>query len=125
MSKKILIIGSGIAGISSSLKLKSFGLESTIIDKGNFIGGRVGTREIKSKDNSNYFFHGAQFFTAKSDNFQNIVQNGINNGYIKEYGSFLPPRYRGFKSMRDFLINLSQDLNIIQNVKVTHLKPHI
>ena len=32
MSKKILIIGSGIAGISTSLKLKSFGLESTIIN---------------------------------------------------------------------------------------------
>ena len=124
MSKKILIIGSGIAGISSSLKLKSFGIESTIIDKGNFLGGRVGTREIKIKDNSNYFFHGAQFFTAKSDSFQKIVQNGINNGYLKEYGRFSPPRYRGFKSMRDFLINLSQKLNIIQNVKVTHLKPH-
>ena len=124
MSKKILIIGSGIAGISSSLKLKSFGLESTIIDKGNFIGGRIGTRDIRSKDNSSYFFHGAQFFTAKSENFQKIVQNGINNGFIKEYGRFSPTRYRGFKSMRNFLINLSQNLNIIQNVKATHLTPY-
>ena len=78
MSKKILIIGSGIAGISSSLKLKSYGFESTIIDKGNFIGGRIGTREIKIKNKSNFFFHGAQFFTAKSDNFKKVVQNGIN-----------------------------------------------
>ena len=124
MSKKILIIGSGIAGIASSLKLKSFGFESTIIDKGNFIGGRVGTRNIKSKDNSNYFFHGAQFFTAKSHSFQKVIQNGINKGYIMEYGNFSPPRYRGFKSMRDFLMNLSQNLSITQNVKVTHLKPH-
>jgi len=124
MSKNILIIGSGIAGISSSLKLKSFGLESTIIDKGNFIGGRIGTRDVESADNSNYFFHGAQFFTAKSDNFKKIVQTGINKGYIKEYGKFLPPRYRGFKSMRDFLINLSQNLSITQNIKVTHIKPH-
>ena len=124
MSKKILIIGSGIAGISSSLKLKSFGFESNIIDKGNFIGGRIGTRSIKSKDNSNYFFHGAQFFTAKSHSFQKVIQNGINKGYIMEYGNFSPPRYRGFKSMRDFLMNLSQNLSITQNVKVTHLKPH-
>ena len=123
MSKEILIIGSGIAGISSSIKLKSFGLESTIIDKGNFIGGRIGTRDTKSEDNSNYFFHGAQFFTARSDNFQEIVQTGIDKGYIKEYGRFLPPRYRGFKSMRDFLLNLSQNLSITQNVKITHLKP--
>ena len=47
MSKKILIIGSGIAGISASLKLKSYGFETTIVDKGNFIGGRIGTREKK------------------------------------------------------------------------------
>ena len=78
MSKKILIIGSGIAGISSSLKLKSYGLEATIIDKGNFIGGRIGTREVIIKDKSYYFYHGAQFFNAKSDNFQKIIQNGVN-----------------------------------------------
>ena len=47
MSKKVIIIGSGIAGISSSLKLKSYGLNSIIIDKGNFIGGRISTRSKK------------------------------------------------------------------------------
>ena len=70
MSKKILIIGSGIAGIAASLKLKSYGLESTIVDKGNFIGGRIGTREEKVGKNTYYFFHGAQFFTAKNNNFK-------------------------------------------------------
>lgn len=124
MSKKILIIGSGIAGIASSLKLKSHGVEATIVDKGNFIGGRMGTRDFKIKDKSHYFFHGAQFFSAKSDNFQKVIQNGVNKKYIKVYGSFSPPRYRGFKSMRNFLVNLSQNINIIQNVKVTHLMPY-
>ena len=47
MSKKVIIIGSGIAGISSSLKLKSYGINSIILDKGDFIvvaqlvGGRL------------------------------------------------------------------------------------
>ena len=124
MLKKILIIGSGIAGISSSLKLKSYGFETTIFDKGDFIGGRIGTREITVKNKSHFFYHGAQFFTAKTFNFQSIVQRGINRGYIKKYGNFTPPRYRGFKSMRNFLINLSQNLNITQNVKVTRLRPY-
>ena len=44
MSKKVIIIGSGIAGISASLKLKSYGIYSIILDKGNFIGGRISTR---------------------------------------------------------------------------------
>ena len=124
MSKRILVIGSGIAGISSSLKLKSYDLNPTIIDKGDFIGGRIGTREIKIREKSNYFFHGAQFFTAKSYGFQKIVQNGINKGYIKEYGKFSPPKYRGFESMREFLEKISKNLSITQNVKVTDITPH-
>jgi len=36
MQKKVLIIGSGIAGISSSLKLKTYGIDSVLVDKGRF-----------------------------------------------------------------------------------------
>jgi renalase len=122
MSKKILIIGSGIAGIAASLKLKSYGLESTIVDKGNLIGGRIGTREQKLGKNKYYFFHGAQFFSAKNNNFQNIINVGIEKNYIKEFGDFSPSRFRGFPSMRNFLSNLSKDINILQNYKVTDLK---
>ena len=65
MSKKVIIIGSGIAGISSSLKLKSYGINSIIVDKGNFIGGRISTRGVNKDSSSSFFFHGAHFFTAK------------------------------------------------------------
>jgi renalase len=122
MSKKILIIGSGIAGISASLKLKTYGLESTIVDKGNFIGGRIATREQKIGKNTYYFFHGAQFFSAKNNNFQNIINAGIQKNYIKEFGNFYPSKFRGFPTMRNFLSNLSKDINILQNYKVTRLK---
>ena len=85
MSKKILVIGSGIAGISSSLKLKSYGINSIIVDKGNFIGGRIGTREIRNSSSSSFFFHGAQFFTAKTNEFKKIISTGVNGKYIKEF----------------------------------------
>ena len=122
MSKKVLIIGSGIAGIAASLKLKSYGLESTIADKGNFIGGRIGTREEKVGKNTYYFFHGAQFFTAKSNNFKKVINLGIKEHYIKKFGNFSPPRFRGFPTMRNFLSNISGDINIQQNIKITGLK---
>jgi len=105
MSKKVIIIGSGIAGISSSLKLKSYGINSIIVDKGNFIGGRISTRQVNNK-NCSYFFHGAQFFTAKTNNFKKIIQTGIRERYIKEFGNFNPKRFRGNKTMKDFLLNL-------------------
>ena len=59
MQKSVLVIGSGIAGISASLKLKTYGVNSIIIDKGRFIGGRISSREIKDTNSTNYFFHGA------------------------------------------------------------------
>ncbi len=122
MSKKILIIGSGIAGISSSLKLKSYGINSIIVDKGNFIGGRMSTRKINDESNSS-FFHGAQFFTAKTHTFKKIISSGIEGKYIKEFGNFDPKRYRGNETMRDFLLNLSKELHIKQKVKITEIEP--
>ncbi len=123
MSKKVIIIGSGIAGISSSLKLKSYGINSIILDKGNFIGGRISTREVKIGSSSSYFFHGAQFFTAKTHEFKKIVCTGVNRKYVKEFGNFDPKRYRGNKTMRDFLFNLSSGLDIQQKVRIIGIKP--
>ena len=123
MSKKVIIIGSGIAGISSSLKLKSYGINSIIVDKGNFIGGRIGTREVKNDSSLSFFFHGAQFFTAKTNEFKKIISAGVNKKYIKEFGNFDPKRYRGNKTMRDFLLNLSKDIHIQQKVKIIGVKP--
>ena len=102
MFKKILIIGSGIAGISASLKLKTYGLESIIVDKGQFIGGRIGTREVKIGEDSNYFFHGAQFFRAQTKQFKKIIHDGLNKKYIKLFVNSSPPKYRGFPTMRNF-----------------------
>ena len=123
MQKKVLVIGSGIAGISASLKLKTYGVDSIIIDKGRFIGGRISSREIKDTNETNYFFHGAQFFTAKTKSFKKIVEQGIKNDFIKEFGNFNPPRFRGHKTMREFLTKLTVNLNIQQNKKIISIKP--
>ena len=118
MSKKILVIGSGIAGISASRKLKSYGLETIVVDKGDFIGGRIATH-IKEKENNKFtFFHGAQFFTARSKNFNQLLKSGINKNYIKKYENFSPQRYRGFPTMRNFLSSISNEIYVKQKTKV-------
>ena len=121
MSKKILIIGSGIAGIAASLKLKSYGFSSIIVDKADFIGGRISTHINKKKSNDFCFFHGAQFFTARSKSFKKIIENGISHHYIKKYENFFPERYRGFPTMRNFLIRLSSNLIIKQSHRVVKI----
>ena len=73
MSKKVIIIGSGIAGISSSLKLKSYGINSIILDKGNFIGGRISTREVKIGSSSSFFFMVLNFLLPKHMNLKKLL----------------------------------------------------
>ena len=73
MSKKVIIIGSGIAGISSSLKLKSYGINSIILDKGNFIGGRISTREVRSVLVQVTFFMVLNFLLPKHMNLKKLL----------------------------------------------------
>ncbi len=41
--KKVVVIGSGIAGLSAASKLKEYGFEVTILESQNKIGGRIST----------------------------------------------------------------------------------
>lgn len=66
---KIAIIGSGISGLAAANKLsKKF--DVTIFDKSRGIGGRMATRRVNIDDKDFHFDHGAQFFTAKSEEFK-------------------------------------------------------
>ena len=51
-----------------------------------------------------------------------FIKKPIKN-YIKEFGNFHPKRYRGNKTMREFLLNLSQELHVKQKIKITAIKP--
>ena len=61
---------------------------------------------------------------ASYDNLKKIIEQGIKNNFIEEFGRFNPPRYRGYKSMRNFLSNLTFNLNIKQNNTIIDLKPN-
>ena len=71
--KNIIIIGSGIAGLSAANYLSSKNFNVTVLDKGKYPGGRISTRRGKDF----IFNHGAQFFTAKSNEFKKIDKDII------------------------------------------------
>jgi predicted NAD/FAD-dependent oxidoreductase len=76
-NQKIAIIGAGIAGLTIANKLAAKN-EVIIFDKSRGIGGRMATRRVE-----NYHFdHGAQFFTAKSDEFKEFCQTAYQQGII-------------------------------------------
>ena len=68
------------------------------------------------------FFSRCSIFTAKTNVFKKIINAGIKGKYVKEFGNFKPKRYRGNETMRDFLLNLSNELHIQQKVKIIGIK---
>ncbi|MDA9817652.1 FAD-dependent oxidoreductase [Flavobacteriaceae bacterium] len=79
-NKKIAIIGAGISGLTIAKKLEKLN-EVTVFDKSKGIGGRMATRRV-----DNYHFdHGAQFFTAKSNEFKELCQKAKSDGIIEEW----------------------------------------
>jgi photolyase PhrII len=68
---RVAIIGSGIAGLAAARTLDSHNVEVTVFDKGRRAGGRLVSRELMGVP----FDYGAQYFTAKHDDFRLLVQS--------------------------------------------------
>lgn len=90
-----------------------------IIDKGNNPGGRLSTRNHPLFS----FDHGAQFFTTKDSEFNELVQTGAKN---KEIAIFDHPQkgpvYVGNPIFKSFISTLVSPFNIVQNALVTKIK---
>ena len=65
------IIGAGISGLSCAARLNQAGMTVTLVDKARGPGGRISTR----RDGQRRFDHGAQYFTARSESFQQTVES--------------------------------------------------
>ena len=116
---KVLIIGAGLSGLTAALELKNRGHEVIAIDKGQGIGGRMATR----REGDARFDHGAQFFTARSAEFQTEVQNWQRAGAARKWFEGFPspdnakpndcyPRYCGTNGMTGIGKFLARDLDV-------------
>ena len=112
----VIIIGSGLAGISAARHLSQAGKACLVLDKGRRIGGRCST---KRKDGF-IFNHGAQFFTTKDDSFTALTQQAIKDGHASSWSfGHHSAAYIGAPTMRDFVGYLARDLEVLQDVKIT------
>jgi predicted NAD/FAD-dependent oxidoreductase len=131
-SKKIGIIGAGIAGISCAKFLSEQGHEVTIFEKSRGIGGRMSHRIFNEWEAD----HGAQYFTAQDPQFLSVLQEWLNhelvkpwtgkiislqNGQIKELKK-ATPRYVGIPSMNSPIKWLARNLTIHYLHTVTAIK---
>ena len=118
-----LIIGSGLAGLSAAKKLSSTGLNVVVIDKGRGVGGRLAARRIGEA----VFDNGAQFFTARSENFQACVNQWIKAGVAEQWYKSYPgqpnghPRYRGVPTMASIAKHLAKEQTHLQSTRAESL----
>lgn len=131
----VIIVGMGVCGISAAIQIqKNPTLKWLGIDKGRSIGGRLATRRIGAET----FDHGAQFFTARSPDFNAVVKDALGAGIIKEWcrgfkgksnGAELDgfPRFMAKGGMNQFAKALSRDLvsdRVIVNRKISDIYMH-
>lgn len=76
--KKILIIGAGMAGLTAARGLSLKGHQVVVLDKGRGLGGRMATRRMGAAR----IDHGAQYFSAKTAGFQQLVQEAQQAGVL-------------------------------------------
>jgi predicted NAD/FAD-dependent oxidoreductase len=114
----IAIIGSGIAGLACAHRLAQAGHSPMVLDKGRGLGGRVATRRAEGFQ----FDHGAQYVTAKTPLFSEVIQNMRDTGAAADWAiDSHRPRTVGTPGMSSLAKALAASLDIRQGVQVTNL----
>ncbi len=127
----VLIVGAGLCGLMAAQVLQRHGVDYVIVDKGVSVGGRMATRRI----GSGLADHGAQFFTARTDTFQQLVNqwlaadlvfvwsHGWSDGSLKRTAGDGYPRYAGVNGMNAIARYLAEPLhNVHVNTRITGLQ---
>lgn len=130
---RIAIIGAGLSGLTAAHRLKDHA-DVTLFEKSRGVGGRMSTRRAEPYA----FDHGAQFFKARTVEFQRFIQPMVDAGVIQPWlarvvefdqhriGSrrtwdLHNPHYVGAPGMSAVGKYLSQELNVKTGVRVESL----
>ncbi|MEM7745652.1 MAG: FAD-dependent oxidoreductase [Pseudomonadota bacterium] len=117
---RIAIIGAGMAGLACASRLAAAGLSPRVFDKGRGIGGRLATRRAGE---GRQFDHGAQYLSARSDEFRAVLDKicGAGAGAFWEDGS-REHHVVGVPGMSALAKHLGQGLEITQLAEVTAVR---
>ncbi len=120
MSRKVVIIGAGAAGLICARHLIRSGLKVSIFDKSRGVGGRIATRRIKNGT----FNHGASRI-PNFRNHNNLPKDLINLLETAARQRILIPQdnyFTSFASMKTFTTYLSEGIDIKKDSEITSVK---
>lgn len=123
-SVSCLIIGAGLSGLTAARELLRHGVKTTVLEEAAATGGRMATRWLVQRGEVAEFDTGAQFFTARTPEFQQQVEAWLAAGAALEWFRGLPPprdplpadnypRYRGRAGMRSIIESMAQGVHVI------------
>ncbi|MDF1663443.1 MAG: FAD-dependent oxidoreductase, partial [Planctomycetota bacterium] len=135
---RIAIIGAGIGGLSCAQALKKQGIQVSLFDKGRRPGGRLSTRTHRlGNEEKEQFDHGAQYFSARGEDFQKDVAAWCKAGRAKVWsGRFVRgslkadlleedlvrPRYVGTPAMDQVAYALAEGLEIKLETRIAKIE---
>jgi len=131
---RIAIIGAGLSGLVLAHRLQERA-SVTVFEKSRGVSGRMSTRYTERYQ----FDHGAQFFTAKTDNFQMFLQPLIAQGVVARWDAVFAelrrcetisqrqwdkdfPHYVAVPGMNQLGKYLATDLTVHRRTRVAEIK---
>jgi hypothetical protein len=124
MGTDVLVIGAGIAGVVAAAELTRAGARVLVLDKGRSVGGRLASRRIGEAT----FDHGAQFITARTPWFADVIEQCRDAGVVREWcRGFAAPadghaRWRGHPSITAVARHLGRGLDVVLERTVVALR---
>jgi renalase len=83
---RVVVVGAGLSGLVAARALRDDGHDVVVVDKGRSPGGRLATRRITAPDGGvARLDHGAQFFTVRSREMQDLVDDWTSTGLVREW----------------------------------------
>ena len=120
MGHRTAIIGAGIAGLTLARRLSDAGRDVVVFDKSRGVGGRAATRRVRGMR----IDHGAQYFTARDDEFCKEVSGWEQRGLVERWPTCLDDdevRYRGVDGMSAVCRALAADLALRPRVRIKRI----
>jgi hypothetical protein len=131
MDAQVIIVGAGVSGLIAAQQLYRKNIPTIVLDKGRSVGGRMATRRVGEKGVAD---HGAQFFTVRTPEFQEQVEqwmtlglvsvwgHGWSDGSLKRTAGDGHPRYINSLGMNTLTQMMAQGLDVRVNVEVSAIQ---
>jgi renalase len=122
---RVVVVGSGVAGLTAARVLTAGGHAVLVVDKGRRPGGRLATAEFADGGRAD---HGAQFLTVRSPELAADLDGWLADGVVHEWCRGFGaddghPRYAGTGGMAVLAARLAAGLDVRQSTRVAAVEP--